>query len=330
MNTNFKIAISVLGCAVACTILVSCGSHDHVSMRGWNCDLVAHYKVCDECSESFQSDDHAFDDGVCGVCGAEVINSDGEMSVVAYNEQGKALSVTTKNGKTEYAYDYVGELKSERVYLESRLFSEKEFATIDGKSCLVTEIVYDEGGTWGTSRYDKFGRTILYARYAKDGSVESAYQYSYSGDGKYVTEKEYAGDSILFEHTYLLSGDDKFLIKEVSYEPDGAFFTLGYDIHGNLIFEGMFNSAGELLDDLTYEHTYDNDGNRIYTKTLADGVIIAESEYASDPQDPEKEVCVYSVVYHENGNITLTTQNPDGTEKKEIVYDYEGNIISEK
>ncbi|MBR4077809.1 MAG: hypothetical protein IKK17_04305, partial [Oscillospiraceae bacterium] len=184
-NTNKRLPVLLAG-AVLLAMLAACGGngHTHTPAEGWMGDLKQHWKTC-QCGELLEKGNHELKDGVqCTLCLGEVIDfgeSGGQF--VTYDAQGRLLQCLSygADGSREfaqlYAYGDNGHM-TETEYTAEVLTAKREYH-VDGEGIqiLLSDIAYQEDGSYTVYQYDLHGNETLEGSYTADGKAESETRY---------------------------------------------------------------------------------------------------------------------------------------------------------
>lgn len=329
----------LLACALM--LLTACGGHAHSAATGWVSDLENHWHVCDECGENFESAAHALEDGVCTVCGSEIIVwEDGSSQLITYNEYGDYTQLTLyaadgsveSEERYEYEYGADGNKIREKDYTNGVLACEYEYAqNTAGETYIAKDTYYYEDGTKSSSEYDATGNILHSASYAADGSMESAYEYEYSDDGSWMSEKEYYGNTLSAVREYSVDTDGwQKLLTEKIYNEDGSWIGTEYDLYDNVVIEIESDADGNVTMDRRYEYTYDADGNYSMSRIYENGVLTEEVEYfTGSDEEGSWSMSGKTTVYHEDGSKTISDRDLEATWSSETTYDANGNVVEE-
>lgn len=337
-----KIFGTILPCALALALLTACGgSHTHSAASDWSVDLENHWHACAECGETVDSAAHTLENDVCTVCGTEIVVwEDGSSLLVVYNEHGYCTLVVSyaADGSVEYEdryefeYDADGNIVYEKAYSNGVLSGEFEYAlNADGELYISKDTYYYEDGSVQTSEYSANNQTLRSAYITADGTVESEYLYEYSADGSWMSEKFYYGGILSAENEYSLDADGWTTpLKEITYEEDGSWMGIEYDLYGNAVIEICSDADGNVTLDRRYEYTYDADGNFTLVKIYDNGVLVEETEYiVGSDEDGSWSMSGKSTIYHEDGSKTVSNQDPEMAWATETTYDADGNVVTE-
>ena len=329
-----------LVCLSAFMLLTACG-HTHKAVGNWNSDVNSHWHVC-ECGEIIDAAEHKLEQDLCSVCGNEVVvYDDGGKEWAVYNENGDCIRriVYSADGnveyeeRNEYKYDADGNLTEIKSYSGDALSYEYEYAmSSSGEVYVAKDTTYYEDNSKSYNEYDENENILKSIMYAADGSIEYAVESEYEdrAEGLWMGEKEYHGTVLTAEREYIYASEGFQITKDVIYNEDGSIQSTEYDLNWNVVGERYTNTDGEVEYDKNYEHTYDNDGNIVYTKTYDQGVLTEEVEYlVGSDEDGTWSKSGRIVVYHEDGSKTVSDGDWEGTWSSEITYDSNGNAIEE-
>ncbi len=336
--------VPLLSCTLMLTALTACGSPAHThSAEIWSADLENHWKLC-ECGETFDTGAHTTENDICTVCSSEImIFEDGDAFLQTYNEHGDPLlyvsyaadgSVGSEEHR-EYVYDADGNklsIFSTEYDGSGNLTAEHEFAPNDaGGFQNIKDTYYYEDGTKEVTEYDTNWNLIFSAYYDADGSVLHSTSYEYNEEYTWMSETFYSGEMLAAERTYSIDADGVTeLLTEKTYNEDGSWIGMEYDLYGNQVIEIQSDAEGNVELDRRYEHTYDAEGNRTLTKTYNNGVLVEEVEYLFGSDDNGSwSMSGKTTVYHEDGTKTVSDSDSEATWSTEITYDADGNVLEE-
>ena len=272
MKNYKKIFGVILASVMTCSMFTACGGGNETS-NDWEIDKDKHWHVS-ESGEKTDVAEHSLEDDFCSVCGAEIVDFDGEVWVQKHNDRGdEILSIIynadgniTEHRKTEYTYDEDGNWTFCKEYDNNKLFREVTYKTVstEDESSTYPEKVttYNEDGTKLFEEYDDNQDVIRETLYAADGTVEYDYtitteynedsyisslkkyaddklileiQYDYDADGIQTNERTYVEGKLAQEDFYTNLEGYVYLSKSVVYNEDGTQTVTEYDEFGDVI-----------------------------------------------------------------------------------------------
>lgn len=263
----------------------------------WERDAQAHWHV-QENGEKTDVAAHALTEGVCVVCGSEILtDEEGWTEVSSYNEHGD-LTRSTSFDPTgaviydctiDYAYDEQGNMLWEREFDGETLMSEATYMVdADGLHHLAYAVSYDEDGGMTRADYDENENIILLCTYAADGTLT------------YEENNEYALD----ENGWY------YLIKSTAKLEDGTTLISEYNERRDWLRAAIVEADGTISSDTTYAYVYEGDMKKS-CKIFESGVLTMEE------------------IYDENGWLIQEIEHlQDGTTNTyDYHYDAQGELI---
>ena len=293
--------------------------------------------------------------------------ADGTENIIVYDECGNILSATNESGTITYIYDKAGmlirqtDIKTNETILYSydksgrriRLASRNRDITYtygknseliaqkDTKQNLAVSFVYDKcgreterkfaNGVVQKTRYDKTGRTVSIAQYAKNGNLLSGEAYVYDETGRrthtvndkgLVTIYKYDNQSRLQTVFYPFNEDIKETARKEADKqglyflpsqgnPENYFLSSSEMVRLRAAAENLARARGNSItvNQVVWKesYTYDANGNRT-SKTTAWGTIA----YSYDKE-----------------NRLVESGNLDKSESVKYTYDKNGNLLRE-
>ncbi len=115
-----------------------------------------------------------------------------------YNEDGKLIKVTERNGQTEtyetYEYDENGRLvRNTEYYYDGEMSSTKEYEYSDDGRCIKEYKSSAQEGTYNVYELDEKGNCIKESSY-ENGELDSSFLYSYDKKGNFIgVAEDYSG-----------------------------------------------------------------------------------------------------------------------------------------
>ncbi len=329
----------ILVCIFLISILTACG-HTHTATGEWYADLDGHWQKC-ECGATINKEMHNVKDDECTICGSEIVfYEDGGAQLTLYNEHGDPTYCATYaedeslmfEGSYEYTYDENGDMHSEAYYDNGVPSYEFEYAHSEsGETYLADAVYYHEDGTKSFCKYDVNGNYLYYANLDAEGNVLDATEYEYNEERSWMSAKEYSNEVLAAEYEYAIDEEgNQQPLKEITYNEDGSWIGIEYDLYDNPVIEIHSDAEGNVELDRRYEHTYDEDGNKLLTKTYDNGVLTEEVEFLfGSDEDGDWSMSGKTTVYHEDGSKTVKDGDIEATWHTEITYDAEGNVTEE-
>ena len=310
----------------------------------WDRDLEEHWKT-DENGEKTELGKHEFDDyDVCYTCGCQIYDwGDGRFSVNNFDKNGNILRSTSyeANGDTfEYFVDYDenGNRISSKNYENGELSMEEKYTTAsNGKVIPTYYVLYYPNGEKYEWIYDSKGNQIPLSQtfFNEEGNKM---EYKYNEYGQRIEKKCYSTEGEILSESY----------NEYSLAEDGTFylsFTSYSDYEAIRIFEYTYNELGDwtsytvyrldthsFVSGKTYEYEYDEEGRKIYKKTIENGDLREEFFYdfyedAEGLQSYCSKYIFYIIEQFTKGHYCITTYDKSGNVLSEVSYDSLGNVI---
>ncbi len=273
---------------------------------------------------------YAFDEkGYLYICESTDYNDDGTVKCVEKNNADgySGEYIRYENGeikyaeKTECVFDEKGNILSIKEIIDGELCYERTYKYADyeyayPKTILCEHKYYSQYGETYTDTYDDYGDVVLSKTVDSDGETISETKIEYTRDelGRVALEKEVEGDILSKETTYEYDDDSNYWSKrtETRYYEDGEKEVTVYNGNFDEISCIGYDANGEIVKNETYEHEYDEYGNKISEKTYSDGVLIEERKHTFDEDGNRTSEEIY-----ENGVLVesreyLYGQNGDG------------------
>lgn len=186
--------------------------HTHTA-EGWQIDGMNHWRLC-VCGEVMEKSAHTVKDSVCTGCEAEVVDwEDGTMSIWQYDEHGSAV--------LKLDYDAEGNL------------THKETG----------DFLYNEDGLVLSELYTQYPGGEFPASSDKT-------EYTYSEEGRCLSEKQYINGMLYYECEYALDADgEEYISKDILYNYlDGTKLVKEYDENSEMISSIWYGADGKELD----------------------------------------------------------------------------------
>ncbi len=236
------------------------------------------------------------------------------LRMIGYDEDGKALRVTTYKGpgsSSDQGYRYDG---------EGRMAAGGRY-TKDGTFVTEIEYFYDGRGKLAENRYLR-----------EDGSVFLTKAYQYDASGKLAVEQHQAGGQIIATKKFLPEGEHNETVIE-TYGPDGRLLTTErsrvdgggtgeqqWQYHGDLGGYGIRHRTVTAEEGMLSTVCYLPDGSA-YQNTVCDtveGDSTKRTVYRSDGS------VMMEIYFDSEGNMTMYSRfTPAGETEKSEKYDYQ-------
>ena len=304
MRRKKTLAISAaVGILSACLLLAACG-HEHTPGE-ITCTLEEHSYVCTDCGKTVTGA-HTFDDeSFCEGCGFTVYdNGDGWFNVVGYDAYGGIAS--------DVFYDNLGRVQSEMFYMTD----------------------YDQDGNEEACATYSDG-ILIHAVFYKTLHGENYFnhyidkEYSYEGDTKTMTVYDQwmnptrvaimdLEDNVITDTTYEYQLDEDGNVLYCAMYVDQVLageLENFEDARGNIrcSYDKTYEN-GELINTLSYEYDFADDGVLMAERELINDVLVREARY--DLSEDGWEYLSIEIYYDEYGDVS-----------EEYHYDADGNMI---
>lgn len=327
----------LLAAAAACGDAQDAAStHTHVIVGGWQMDAEKHWHVCEN-GENVDEEPHKLENDVCTVCGSEIFTyEDGSAQLAVYDEQGNCtqLSVYGTDGsveRTEYEYNEDGSWMSEKVYTDEVLSAERTYEVdADGLQTPITEILYNEDGSYTGMEYDVFGELVIEVYVDAQGNTEHELRYEHTYDDANHKEKTMTySDGVLIEETEYINGTNEdgswsMSAKTTVYHDDGTKTVTDSDEELNWFTEITYDAEGNVTEELRYEYEKNEEGEDIGSKGYRNGDLF--QEFAQVTNADGEVTGFMEINYAEDGGKTVCEYDENFEVIKETVYDADGNI----
>lgn len=350
---------TILALALCLVVLVSCKkSHTHENCE-WVADNLGHYLSCSKGNERINAGEHTVnDEHICTVCGAEVIAfSPKNLEITVFNEFGFAKTYTSYYGsnivyREETKFEKSGDTYTGyKIYSGEDLVEEGKFASVNADGYVLSQKTqYYEDGEYSIYLYNEHGDYTKCTDYNKNGEEISVTEreFVYNENGICIQRKSYEDDLLISERLYEETSDGKNRIKsETYYFSDGTKEVTSFNEKELATLSAFYNADGDILEEVTYEYTYDKDGNVILIKEYEGSSLTRETvcsyttyKYAESATYISKDTRYYGeekyvYLYDENNDdISITQYDANGEVVRlsefEHTYDDLGNRIREK
>ncbi len=356
MKNTLKFIIALMLCLV---VLAACKKgHTHENCE-WVADTQGHYLICTENTERLNVGEHTLDeDHVCTVCGARVVAfSPKSLGITVFNEFGFEKTYTSYYG-SNIVYRTVTEFETDgsaykgyRIYRDKVLVEEGKFASVTSDDYILSQrTTYDADGEYNVYIYNDHGDYTKRTHYDKNGNEidVTEREFVYDENGIRIQRKSY-DDGFLYRDIIYEATPDGESRKKVDtyYYSDGDKEVMYFDENENETACTTYDANGDILEELTYEYTYDKDGNIVLIKEYEDMSLTEETEYsyttykyAESATYRSKETIYYGdekdiYLYNENHDFVSITQYDASGEvtrlsEFEYIYDDLGNCLNEK
>lgn len=256
---------AVLALSLAMTGLAEEAQGPEMPVFAWMRDVQTHWRVLEN-GEMADIAAHVLTDGVCAVCGSEIlVFDDGWADVSDYNAQDDLIRSTTydENGEVvfestyAYAYDEDGHVMWEREFDGDILLGETIYTVDGGQHRLLYTLSYDEEGGMTRADYDAHENLVLLRNYDADGTLlyEESTEYDVDQQGWYYRIRTNA----VFE--------------------DGTSLLGEYNAQGDWLRAAIVEADGTTSSDTTYEYTYSAEGFKLTCKIYEFGTLTMEETY---------------------------------------------------
>jgi len=356
MKNTLKSIIALTLCLIA---LVACKKkHTHENCE-WIADNLGHYLSCSGENERINGGEHTVDkDHICTVCGAEVIAfSPKNLEITVFNEFGFRKTYTSYYGSNIVYREETKFEKSEndytgyKIYSGENLVEEGKFASVGKDEYVLSQkITYDADGEYSIYLYNEHGDYTKCTDYNKNGSEISVTERElvYDENGVCIQRKFY-DDGVLYRdiiYEATPSGESRKKI-DTYYYPDDTKEVTSFNEKELTTLSAFYNADGDIIEEVTYEYTYDKDGNVILIKEYEGPSLTGEKvfsytsyKYADSATYISKDTRYYGeekyvYLYDENNDdISITQYDANGEivrlSEFEHTYDDIGNRIHEK
>lgn len=329
----------LLAGAMVLTLLTACGGHRHEPSQYWVGDLKHHWQEC-ECGEPVNKGAHALKDGAqCTVCRGEVIDwGDGSGQFMTCDDQGNTLLCIAyaSDGSRELTqmYEYTGDGRMrETEYMADVLTARREYATnAEGWQDLVSDIAYNEDGSFTVCQYDTHGNETLEGSYTADGKAQSEtrYENEYDADGNRTLRRTFVDEVLTQEMEFLFGTDEDGSWsrsgKTTTYHEDGSRTVEDADYENNLWSTQITYAADDsVTEELRYVYEYDRDGESIGSKGYRNGKLFQEVKGIKNARG--ESVGITYIDYNEDGSKEVREYNDVFDLVKETSYDAAGNVV---
>ncbi len=175
----------------------------------------------------------------------------------------------------------------------------------------------EEDGYISVEHYSEDGETVLRIEVIPMGDVvmTERVENEYLEDGSYRS-RQYQDGVLLYEALYVREQQDGYVAEYPAeckvFLEDGGWVIQKSSSSAGVDEETLYDAAGIKLFTVTYERSYDSEGNEIVTQYM-DGKLYRILEYATaDMGDYVHHYIAKETVYDENGNATVTMRDQYG------------------
>lgn len=306
----------LLSGVLAMAMLSACSpaeKHTHTADQ-WDRDINSHWQAC-ACGEKMgEAAAHTLGEyNMCTECGTVVDKFAGKICLYNYNELEDMLRSTEYNTEGElisddrytYQYDENNNYVHIEAFYDGRLADVYDYGmTADGKNYMAKLTSHYPDGTARINEYDAEENTIA--------TIEL------DSDGKTVAEA-------YFE--YALGSDGKSYMSKVTDSADGFKYITEYNEYGDIIRWNEYEGK-DLLNDHSYEYTYDADGQMLSEKITENGMLVQECHYVITKTENGFESYAETIIdYFEDGTKIVAKYDENHKFVEEITYDKDGNVI---
>lgn len=235
----------------------------------------------------------------------------------------------------EYEYNEDGSWMCEKVYLGDMLYAERTYAVdADGLQTAITDITYNEDGSYAGLEFDSFGEVILEVYVDAAGNVENEMRYerTYDEEGNPTLTLTYENGVLIEEMEYItgsdVDGSWSMSGKTTAYHEDGTKTITDRDPEGSWSSEITYAADGTVIEELRYEYERNEAGEDIGSKAYRNGAIFREAHQLLNEKGEVTGIVMTE--YAEDGGKTVCEYNENLECVKETVYDAAGNVLSEK
>ena len=291
------------------------GSTNLASEPKWERNTEEHWKIDENGNKTELGKHELGNNNICAVCGSFIISTeDGYSSINNYDENGNMTSCTVvdPDGTVyEYIYEYPENSESFfcKTYKNGELFMEDEYPVdSNGNQISISYVMYSEDGSKIEAECNEYGETAKAYEYSPEGELlsEIIYEYSYSDDGtRYCSFDSCTNyqEIRIFEHHYNEFGDE---ISYTQYRLDNR----------------------NIISEEEYEYEYDEEGRKIYKKTLEHKSMREEFFYENcENEEGPYSYCSKYIYHNQTGYYTVYEYNELGETISETNYDTFGNKI---
>ena len=264
---------------------------------------------------------------------------DGSKSVGEYDEHGNTLYYANMDAEgnvwdaAEYTYNDAGDWAGVKEYVDGALAAEREYSIdAEGNMQLLKEISYNEDGSWIGAEYDLYENQVIEIHSNANGNVEldRRFEHTYDEDGNKTLTKTYDNGVLVEEVEFWVGSDEdgtwSMSGKTTTYHEDGSKTVSDGDLEATWSSETTYDAAGNVVEELRYEYTQDENGEATSTKGYKNGKLFVETQAITTE---EGEPGILWIDYEEDGSKTVTEFDENFELVKETVYDAAGNVISE-
>ena len=197
---------------------------------------------------------------------------------------------------------------------------------------LLKEISYNEDGSWIGAEYDLYENQVIEIHSNANGNVEldRRFEHTYDEDGNKTLTKTYDNGVLVEEVEFWVGSDEdgtwSMSGKTTTYHEDGSKTVSDGDLEATWSSETTYDAAGNVVEELRYEYTQDENGEATSTKGYKNGKLFVETQAITTE---EGEPGILWIDYEEDGSKTVTEFDENFELVKETVYDAAGNVISE-
>ena len=241
-------------------------------------------------------------------------NDDGTTSVNQYDEHGNCVYAAV--------YEADGALFHETFSEYAPI--EDEWFGIWYYECKTTSR-FASGATF-YDEHNEYGDPVRSRNTYDDGTVwsDTTYEYEYK-DGTKVWSKQYSFGVLEIESCY---NENESCVKETEYLADGSTIVSLYADNGDPISATTYAADGSLLTVTAYEYIYDDEYGQREIRMYTDGVLTEEIHFLYDEE--LSFIGHQEITYHEDGTRTVEEYDDWFELVRIIVYDADGNVISEE
>lgn len=252
--------------------------------------------------------------------------SNGDYSICEYNEEGDIISRVSYNA-------------DDTVY-EGRYY---EYSPLPEEGTYLSKVTVESSDRTQITTYNEYEDIVSIVIYDKDNNkIYDAYmEYTYFENGTVKLSKLYLDGILTKEEEYEVEEKydedgmysvEHYLVIRTTYDEDGEKTVETYSKNGDLISEIKYDKDNNEIENLYWEYIYDENGNLKCDRFYVNGFLSEENEYAVIYYEDGNfdSYLAVNTYYYEDGDKYVTEYNEDGQEIREITYDKDGNIISEK
>lgn len=266
---------------------------------------------------------------------------DGTKGLAEYNQNGNVLynAVYTADGSVDYAYAYEynedGTWMKEEEYIGERLAAVRTYTLdADGVQSLLTEVIYEEDGSWVGTEYDLYDNVVIEIHADAQGNVEldRRYEYTYDENGSMTSSKILDNGVLKEEVEYFVGSDEEghwsLSGKSTVYHEDGSKTVSDRDLDLTWATEITYDPNGNVVTELRYEYEYDEDGDQTVGRSYENGRLYEEMQSIVGPDG--ETTGLIRTKYEPDGTKTVTEYNTEFDVVQKTVYDPAGNIVSQE